>query len=259
MKYIITLVLIVLFFSGQILAQEKNKVIQSPYESLIKKLNDFYHLNKADGNNYDEKELFAFDSRNNKLFQILKNLEDKFNSAGESIDKNTRTISSERMLGEGFLQVESISQSWDGTNWVNSSRSTNVYDAKNNRVQSTYQTWNVSVWENSYRYSYIYDVNNNQTEYAYQSWNGTAWVNSSRYLYTYNVNNDVTRQISQTWNGSAWVDYSQYLYTYDLNNDLTLQLYQTWSGTAWTDYSRRTYTYDSNHNQLEQVSQNWSG
>ncbi len=87
MKYIITLVLIILFFSVPILPQEKNNIIPSPSESLINKLNDFYYLNKGDLNNFNEEELFNSYSGNNKLLQKLKNLENKFNVLGYQMIK----------------------------------------------------------------------------------------------------------------------------------------------------------------------------
>ena len=259
MKYVITLVLISLFFSGHILPQEKSGDAQNPFKILYEKLNSSHNLNSNDANKLNGNESFSIDLNDSKHFKLLESLGNKFNSQSGSNEKLTKTTSIEKMLGDGFLQVVSISQSWDGANWVNSSKDSNVYDAKNNLVQQTYQYWNVSVWENSSRYSYIFDSNDNQTEYIYQNWNGAAWVNSYRYVSTFNANNKRTKQINQSWNGTAWVNDSQYLYTFDANNDQTERLYQTWSGTTWTNGSRSTYTYDSNHNRTGLVSQSWSG
>jgi hypothetical protein len=256
MKYIITLVVIVLFFSGQMLSQEKIRNEQNPFKMLYEKLNSSHNFNSIDAK---DSESFSNDFDNSKFMQRLKDLGDKFSNESGTNNKNSKTTSIKKILGDGFLQVESIYQSWDGANWVNGSKSTNVYDTRNNRVQLTYQNWNVSVWENSSRYSYIFDSNDNQTEYIYQNWSGTTWVNLYRYLSTYNANNRRTVQISQSWNGTAWVNDSQYLYTYNANNDQTERLYQTWSGTTWTNYSRYSYTYDSNHNSLVQVYESWSG
>ena len=259
MKYLVTLILILLFFSVPLLSQEKSNEIQTPYKLLVEKLKEIHKAESNNVNDLDENEFYSPYLENNKLLQKLKNLDNKFNISGESNDENTRTTVSETLLGEGFLQVEYIYQNWDGTAWVNGSRSTNVYDARNNRVQSTYQTWTAGAWENNYRYSYVFDANNNRTEYTYQNWSGSVWVNVSKSSYTYDANNNITEVLNQNWSGSAWTNSSRSIYTYNANNDVTLRVYQTWSGTAWVDNSRYTYTYDANNNLIEQIYQTWSG
>ena len=63
-----------------------------------------------------KKNHFLTNSKNNKLIQKLENLENEFyNKLGLS-DNNSRTTTTETLLADGFLQVESITQTWDGTN-----------------------------------------------------------------------------------------------------------------------------------------------
>ena len=259
MKYTITIVLLTLIFSSQTFSQEKNKTIPSPYKNLIEKLKVIHNYQTVDQDEFNKKEFLTDDKRNNKLIKKLEDLEDEFYNKLGLNDNNSRTTTTETLLADGFLQVESISQNWDGTNWVNSSRSTNVYDVRNNRIQRTYQNWNVSAWENDSRYLYTYDANDNQTEYIYQTWSGGVWVNYSRSTITYDSNNNATEYLYQSWSGSAWTNDSRYLYTYDSNNNNTQYIYQTWSGTAWTDNSRNTYTYDSNNNRIGSLYETFNG
>ncbi len=181
MKYTITIILLTVFFSTQTFSQEKNKTIPSPYKNLIERLKDIHHISLTDQKELNKNEFLRDNSKETKLIKKLEDLENEFYSKVGLNDGNSRTITTETLLAEGFLQVESINQNWDGTNWVNNTRRTNVYDVRNNRIQRTYQNWNVSAWENNYRYLYTYDANDNQTEQIYQTWSGGAWVNSSRY------------------------------------------------------------------------------
>ena len=48
MKYIITIVLLNMFFSSQTFSQEKNRSVPSPYKNLIEKLKDI-HKSNTDG------------------------------------------------------------------------------------------------------------------------------------------------------------------------------------------------------------------
>jgi hypothetical protein len=181
-----------------------------------------------------------------------------------------------------------ITQSWNGSAWVNYYQYTYTYDANNNQIGKLYQEWNDNAWVNYYQYTYTYDANNNQTSEIDQSWSNSTWVNLNQYIYTYNAGNKVTNGLSQTWNGSAWVNYIQYTYTYDANNNQTMELDQSWSNSTWVNmwqntnyynvsnkltnslwqrwndsswwnYTLSTYTYDTNTNLTSESEQSWNG
>jgi hypothetical protein len=259
MKYTITIILLTVFFSIQTFTQEKNKRIPSPYTNLIERLKDIHNYQTDDKHDLNKVEFIKDDTRNNKLIKKLEKLENDFYDKVGLNDNNSRTTTIETLLADGFLQVEAITQTWDGTNWVNSSRSTSLYDVRNNKTQRTYQNWNVSAWENSSKYLYTYDANDNQTEQIYQTWSGGIWVNNNRSVITYDSNNNATEYIYQSWSGTAWTNDSRYLYTYDSNNNTTQYIYQTWDGTVWVDNSRNTYTYDSNNNRILQIYETFNG
>jgi len=43
-------------------------------------------------------------------------------------DSDSRIIINKKILDNGFLLIEELLQSWDGSNWVNSDKSTYTYD-----------------------------------------------------------------------------------------------------------------------------------
>jgi hypothetical protein len=181
-----------------------------------------------------------------------------------------------------------ITQSSNGSAWINYYHYTYTYDAHHNQTSKLYQEWNGSAWVNMFQYFYTYDTHNNQTSEIDQSWNGSNWINVDQYIYTYNVNNDLTGESYKQWNGSDWVNYWESSYTYDANNNqtreltqrwsnstwvnmsqnistynadnkLTNGLYQTWNGSVWENYTLSTYTYDASNNLTNKFEQSWNG
>ena len=227
-------------------------------------------------------------SKSSNWQTALRNPQRKFYDEEGFNAKDTRTNINKTLLGNGFLLIEEIYQTWDSSAWVNSSKGSYTYDGNNNLTEALIQYWDGSAWVNSFKQSYIYDGNNNPAEYLlqtwdgsawvnyykgsyifdgnnnltelfYQTWDGSAWVNSSKYSYTYNGNNNLTEYFYQTWDGSAWVNNYKYSYTYDGNNNLTEDLYQTWDGVSWVNSSKSSYIYDGNNNQTELLIQYWDG
>ena len=102
-------------------------------------------------------ETLLLKSENSNLKTILKNQQGEFFKEGEINAKDTKTTIYKTLLGNGFLLIERIDQTWDGYVWVNSDK-----------------------------YSYTYDGNNNQTELLHQTWaGGYVWVNDDRILLSY--------------------------------------------------------------------------
>ena len=81
--------------------------------------------------------------------------------------KDRRTTINKTLLANGFLLIEAIYQTRDGSAWVNSS---NVL--------------------------YTYDANNNQTELLIQIWDGSAWVIIFKGTFTYAAVTAVNEDLS---------------------------------------------------------------
>ena len=62
---------------------------------------------------------------------------------------------------------------------------TYTYDENNNMIEELSQSRNGSGWVDYWRITYTYDVNNNMIEDLVQDWDGSNWVNARRTIYTY--------------------------------------------------------------------------
>ena len=198
-----------------------------------------------------------------------------------------KTIINKKLLENGFLLIEVITQAWRESAWFNSSKSSYSYDDNNNLIEFLWQTWHDSVWANFWKDSYTYDQNDNQTEwlsqhwvgsllsctkysstydennnkieYLIQHWEDSVWVSSLKVLYKYDENNNSIEELVQYKEGTIWVYDDKYSYTYDENNNLTEYLIQTWDGSAWVNDHAVSITYDENNNIIEWLLQFWDG
>jgi hypothetical protein len=50
------------------------------------------------------------------------------------------------------------------------------------------QSWNGSVWVNTYQFINTFNANNIQTSLLYQQWDGSAWINYSYFANNYDAN-----------------------------------------------------------------------
>jgi hypothetical protein len=134
-----------------------------------------------------------------------------------------------------------------------------TYDANNNRLTATSQSWNGTNWENSSRDLFTYDANNNMTVYIIQAWNAGAWENIIQLLLTYNANNNWTDLIEQNWIVNVWENSYKHIASYDANNNWIIDFHQNWNGTAWVDDNQFLMTYDAGNNYVSDVFQIWDG
>ena len=133
-----------------------------------------------------------------------------FYEPGEYKHDNTRTLTRKMITAEGFLLVETTSQSKIGNSWVNYSQDMHSYDRNNNEVEYLYKKWMDSSWVNVYRNLSEYDLNHNQTEWSRQNWVESAWVNEYRYSSGYDINGNLVHFLSQFWQNSDWQNIDQF-------------------------------------------------
>ena len=98
----------------------------------------------------------------------------KFQSkSDDSNDKKSRTIANKKILDNGFLLIEKLSQYWDGLVWFNNKKLEYTYNG-NNMIEELYQKWEDALWVNYTNRIYAYDGNSNLIEEIYQgSWDGS--------------------------------------------------------------------------------------
>jgi len=161
---------------------------------------------------------------------------------------------------EEFLLEYYLYQTWDGTQWVNSSQYTYTYDANNNMTGYLYQTWDGTQWVNDRQYTYTYDANNNLILSLGETWNDSVWVNYRQLTQTFDANGNRTGYTNVYYNsdGTQWTSGYNYIWTYDDNNNETSRLNQVWDGTQWVNDYQNTYTYDANNNLILSLGETWN-
>ena len=214
MKYIITIIALLLLFSFQTFSQNKSykRVILEKFT--IEKPKEIHKSNVDALERLNDNKFWLLNSKNSQWEKVLRNQQERFYIEERFNIKDSRTAIKKTLLDNGFLLLEEIFQTWDGSAWVNSSKNSNTYDGNNNLTEVLSQIWDGSAWVNSSKRSNTYDGNNNLTEVHFQSWDGSAWVNSSKDTYTYDGNNNLTEVLFQIWDDSAWVNFLKVINLY---------------------------------------------
>jgi len=149
---------------------------------------------------------------------------------------------------------EQLTQLWNGSSWVNSSKYTYVND--NNTYLYVYQYWNGTEWLNNYRYIYNYE-SGYISNYIYQEGDSLTWVNDSRYIYYRNSQTHLEDSILyQEWNGSSWENSQLSVYNKAANGKDSIVTYCQWSS-GWKQFYRYLYTYDDDTPSYEYIAQTW--
>src|SRR5690606_27523210 len=171
---------------------------------------------------------------------------------------------------EGGFVIETISYEWMESDWVPVDRT--LIGQEGDDFTLTYQEWDGSEWVNSSRsifadltledfYDSLEEFLNAPLEFfsfafllrlpdaVNQAWDGSEWVNESR---STSVRDDQDRQISVTfdeWLEDDWVPSNRNLFTYDNGHlsTLALQEYDGESG-EWVTVSVESYEYDAGDN-----------
>ncbi len=118
--------------------------------------------------------------------------------------KDSRTIINKTQLENGFLLIDYIRQSWNGSAWVNESKDSYTYDGSNKLTEKLYHSWGDSSWDKSEMYSFTYNESLNLTVELKQYWNGFTWINRHKYSFIYDENNNqIEKLFKRFWNDSA--------------------------------------------------------
>jgi hypothetical protein len=79
-------------------------------------------------------------------------------------DNQARTLVNKAILESGFLLTEELGQTWDGSNWANSSKARYTYDENNNMIEYVHQIWDGSNWVNNWKSKHTNDWNDTLIE-----------------------------------------------------------------------------------------------
>lgn len=158
--------------------------------------------------------------------------------------------------------TSTVTQTWSGTAWVNSTKSLYFYDSTSGNLSSMiYQNWGGTAWNNISKDVYTYTSGTQLFSDSYMAWDGTStFVPSYQTIYFYDVAGNKTQEIRQTYNsGTLSYDYSDRLmYTYTTSNLLLSSTYSTWSGSAWVNSFMISDAYDTSNNRISELYQLWN-
>jgi hypothetical protein len=178
-------------------------------------------------------------------------------------DKESRTLANKTILDNGFLLTESLLQTWDGSNWVDSVKYTLTYDGNNNMSEELKQSWDGSNWKIRTKITYTYDGNNNLIEMLYQYKMGSNWYTTDKRKFKYDGNNNLIEKLRQDGGVDVfpWQDDERDIFTYDGNNNRIEWLFQDWDHTDsnWVNENKTKFRYDGNNNMVEKLYQEWDG
>jgi hypothetical protein len=180
-----------------------------------------------------------------------------------------------------------ISQYFNGTNFVLNNKNIYNYDNDYNLLQDSSFSWNTTVWDLNDVKNDSFDIDNNlissidgqigstsnqeKTEYTYNSadkitqvklfeWNG-QWDENIKITITYNSIDLPTYLILEEWNAttSVWENNFKYNYTYASNDKIQQFISSEWDSftNAWVPAEKNEMTLTGN-NITRQIYSSWN-
>lgn len=155
--------------------------------------------------------------------------------------------------------LTTVAQYWNGTAWVNSSKTLYFYDTANRVSNKVMETWGGTSWVNVAQNVYSYDAAGHLYADQYQLWYTptSSFTPDSQKVFFYDLSGNLSTQLTQVWNASLGVyDYSSRIQnTYNTANKPLSTTYSRWNGSAWVNGTMYTSTYDTVGNRTTQLYQ----
>lgn len=152
-----------------------------------------------------------------------------------------------------------IFKTWDGTQWVNNSKTFNSFNSDCSINSTIIQLWQNSNWENNVRTTHTYLPSKKENQSFSSFWQDTDWVEFSRTTNTYNQALQLTSELIEVNIGGTWMGQSQNNYTYDANGFVASILTQTWTGTQFQNSNLTNNTNSVAGLVISERTQNWTG
>ena len=145
--------------------------------------------------------------------------------------------------------------------WDISSRTINLYNNSNQRIETQTQIWsqiNLN-WENSWKTTYEYDLNGRQIKSSNYDFENNIWLKNWQNSTVFNLYGKKESYLSQVGDSSQlnWKNQSIQIYTYNQSNKEITKTVQHWEST-WVNYSKDSTAYDSSGVISNAISQRWS-
>jgi hypothetical protein len=159
------------------------------YNSNNKVTVELYQYGTNSNNNFSQSRTTNTYNSSGNLMQILD--EKHENSVWRNSSKVDITYSNNRI-------VSGLSYDWNGTTWVfgdDSGQTTINYNTNGTVSNSVSDSWDGSNWVADYKAVYSYNADNKVSMEENQTWDGNAWIVEYRTEYTYDANGNVINQV----------------------------------------------------------------
>jgi hypothetical protein len=165
-------------------------------------------------------------------------------------------------LSKGQVLDSTITDSWDGSQWVSSGRTKYSYTVNSLTTTRIAYKRDASTgfnWVNTDKTETTVNGSGKTTLYIDYDWSGSAWVGSFKMEYTFDGNGNMTSNSTYMWNTttSQWDGVSKTVWTF-IGGIATLSTGYDWSGGAWVTANKTEYTY-SGGILTQDITSNWTG
>jgi hypothetical protein len=187
-------------------------------------------------------------------------------------------------------QLEEITQTGNGSPWLNEFRYLSTYDGRNQLVEEVSQTWAGSAWQTTdgYRYQNTYDgpllteqtvqilnagtyqndarfqyaaSNGQWSEVVGQRWDGAAWVNEERLTdlvwHDWPARQPASFRVQAWLSSGQWTDFQRHTLSYGATGTVVQTIEEAQAAGTWQNFSRYTEPYDAQRNDLGYRQEDW--
>ena len=215
-------------------------VISSPIHRQAKQAassSEMKHLLQAFGNPADARTLGL---------EMISSLKSHYDGS-----KNRQTITS--------TKTEEIQKTWDGSQWVNSTKYEYMYDENGVEYESYTYMWNASTERWDYTW---WQVNTNNAAglpeiQILKMWDGSAWSDFIKITYTYTSFGQPQEILGALYFG-VWMDITKTIYSYNNLEQCTEIVNQEFDFVStWNNTTRDSLVYNANGWMTEDLAQQW--
>ena len=151
--------------------------------------------------------------------------------------------------GNDFTNYNRLEKDSNTMQWENSFQQIRTFNSENNLDTEIFQFWDGTQWMNNSKSTYNYDTSQNNDVITHYNYIGNDWSLQGRQLMAYNQNNLIVETISQEWNSNAsdFDNISRSTNTYDTNL-ISESIFQIWSTNTsiFENISKSVNTYEGN-------------
>lgn len=128
---------------------------------------------------------------------------------------------------------------------VNSEQIIYTYNSDGTEKDNIVQIWNTDTWVNTTRSTNTYDASKKLTTVMVEKWENETWLPDSKTTNTYTESGSLIQSMEETYTENAWVNASNTLNSYNANGELENTVFQIWddSVSQWDNQFRFVYKY----------------